>query len=1581
MKKLALIFWLLSGWAVAQNVGPVNLTGSQCITSVFATSQNLVITVTGTWSGILQPQVMAQFATNTAVTPIGLTSPTPNIRENGIYTINVTGPNQFQVCAQSISGTATVTFAAAAQTTVTGSISGTQCLSLNSYIPGLVLITISGSWSGAIQSYVSYNQPGTVNQIGVSSPQKTVIYNGTYTTYLTTPNVLQFCGATISGTATITMTSAEPANTNPFLASGDLSGTFNSQEVVGVLNNPLPSIAPGCLDWSGSAWVFITCGGSGSLPASAPFLATNGSSVGIAAPLQQGYQVTGSSSNLATAQPKPVYDVRDWGLACNGSTNDTAAMVSLRTAIGSSAATIAIPKDSTHAGPCELGGITIPASLDFSGGGSVGLIANPASPGQAALVQAAPGTAYTGNSCSVTFSSAPTAGNAILMELVYEFGSGTVPNTPTDSGNDAFNLLVESNLGFQSNSASWGAAYIAGGSASQTVTATLAGASTHGVCFAQEVSGLGTGIVVDASNFGYASGTTPYSGPMTATATVQSGDFVIAYGGQGTNNITCSSPTLTQPASTAGNVNGSCLQYENVSSAGSLTASQTISSTTTDYWVYSVVGVRPGASTLHVFGGIIDPDLHQIFFNATGASGAVSFFNNDALNRVYPEWWGASPSASGATNAPAIQAAIVGSFGNGGTAYNKTLDLGRGIYNINAETQWYNVTGNEASRFEVDCGSAGGINQQTSNLRIMDGQSVAYGRFDNCAWSSSATDSVATADLDIDWNGTTTPTALKPQFLDFYSNSFVGNSLRDVGFLLGKSGGAAQGSNVYCWDCEFNGFTGAGFQIGGNNTGRNVGRFYAQNAIENGLWGGDMQGNNLYGVAVYGGNVQIHDTSMENGFTTQALSGSGESASKVGYDLYCEGNQGPCIMDNVRSESRKLVACESCAVKNSYTINQAQSVTPGSGDPVNFIMQGSTVAWDGQYYQVTQDGTGGWGGVGTQAGPLTASSGSSTTLVDTNQTVAGSVTKGTFVSSETVTQASTGSTVTLLGIPSSIGTITGSVTSGTIGASDTMTQASTSVTCVAQNSPTGSASLTCNAFSGTPDGTHAWTDGTTSGVYTPNSTPTFSATSMLITAATGSPNGTNNWTGGTSGAVLAPTGAPTNQANWTSNAFVGMFATVTSGTNGGCYSLITANTATTITASAGWLTKYYGLLCSSPASASTFIVEPAWGSSSILYSCAAGSTSGACGENGIIVTNMGEDMIGSASGETGAVVTLDNVTAPGGKLFVSSRYSLLAQVDVTRPDWFNNTGANSGPDTNNQNTTDLDIVNVGQVYTSGGGAYYQNQTFGTNGAGDAVTLPLQRRVGTSAFVWGCAVAGGGPACKEVGIGGRSTPISGDNHLEIFAGGGSPVIFGPPAPFGTNIAGINNEFSCGRSSGSATGGTCQFLTSAAGSSGSSINSETVEMSIAPSGVTVNLGGQTVVNSPISLHGTCEGTLTSASSNAGAVDGLGGNVNNGACSGGGGAFVKWGTVITHACNLQNLYVNLGTGGLSSGDVAVTVQDGGTATNLTCTAGTGTVCHDTTSAHNFSASAGDMVWVKTVTVGAVETASDQSVSIDCQ
>src|SRR5579862_6228296 len=388
--------------------------------------------------------------------------------------------------------------------------------------------------------------------------------------------------------------------------------------------------------------------------------------------------------------------------------------------------------------------------------------------------------------------------------------------------------------------------------------------------------------------------------------------------------------------------------------------------------------LKPDNGVTVTLTGNVIAGRQQIFANALPGQGTIDFTGNVGVTEVYPEWWGASPTATAAVNTSALQAAEYGAFGtnrvngSGLNQWNKRLSL-CGMYGIGGEIQFYHVLG-----FEIrGCAKlASGITQTATNKRIIDGQSIAYGTIHDLTFATTASQTGPLVDID---NDHTHGADLSPQNITFNDVTFSGNNAgADVGVLIAKHGGNAQGDNVRCENCYFSGFSGAGWQVGGNNTGRNAGRFYAYNAIKEQIKGGDCQGNPLYCVAVYGGSVEVDGMSMENdtlGFGTQ-----------TGYDVYCEGPQDRCVVRNVRSESHKLAALGWGLIEHSRTLfqaNQWYSVSRGmsmAGAAMSvsaYPFSGTGQCGDGKYYQVTGAGT--LSGLGL----TTASSATSTTITVT----------------------------------------------------------------------------------------------------------------------------------------------------------------------------------------------------------------------------------------------------------------------------------------------------------------------------------------------------------------------------------------------------------------------------------------------------------------------------------------------------------------------------------------------------------------------------------------------------------------------
>src|SRR5215469_7923517 len=396
--------------------------------------------------------------------------------------------------------------------------------------------------------------------------------------------------------------------------------------------------------------------------------------------------------------------------------------------------------------------------------------------------------------------------------------------------------------------------------------------------------------------------------------------------------------------------------------------------------------IAPADGTATTISGYFTAPMSQIFCNATAGHGTIKFAPTDGsddggqtLVHVYPEWWGASGTATGAMNTPALQAAIIGAYGNNrtngtsATRFNRILHFST-LYSINAELRVYHMIG---FRWEGENQFGSGLRQQACGLRIIDGQSIAYGRFENLRFENGCGGKSGAALVDIDYNRSQ-GADLSPQNITFDDDFFAGNGLTDVGVLIAKSGGGAQGDNIRCYNCYFSGFTGAAWQIGGNNTGRNAGRFYAQNAIKEQIIGGDIQGCPLYGVAVYGGSVEVNGTTMENdslGMATQ-----------TGFDVYCEAPQDRCILRSVRSESHKLAAGSPILIEHSRTIFQApqwystnsgQSLS-GTSWPVGSLFSGTGQGGNGKYYQIKTQGK--FGGLGLTV----ATGGNSTSITNSN---------------------------------------------------------------------------------------------------------------------------------------------------------------------------------------------------------------------------------------------------------------------------------------------------------------------------------------------------------------------------------------------------------------------------------------------------------------------------------------------------------------------------------------------------------------------------------------------------------------------
>jgi hypothetical protein len=683
--------------------------------------------------------------------------------------------------------------------------------------------------------------------------------------------------------------------------------------------------------------------------------------------------------------------------------------------------------------------------------------------------------------------------------------------------------------------------------------------------------------------------------------------------------------------------------------------------------------------------GSISKTMRQIFYNALAGQGSIDFTGNYALEAVYPEWWGASPSATAATNTPALQAAIYGAFGNNRTntsrfaKYNREFHLS-GRYDINDELRTYHMIG---FLWTGQGRLSSGINQTATNRRIIDGQSVAYGTFQDISFSTSASQTVPLIDLDYDG---TQGADLAVQNITFQDVVWEGNGLGQIGPLIAKTSGA-QGDNIRFYNNYLAGFTQSCAQIGGNNTGLNAGRFYAQNALQILFEGGDIQACPQYGIASYGGSVIVKDMTFEDDVTN--------TGAQTGFDVYCEAPQTACVMENVRSESIRLMAGGNIRISNSntqwkpqqwYNPNGPQSLA-GTVGTVNELISGTGPGGDGRYYKVTVGGT--FGGLGITS----ATSGSGTTIVNSG-------------------------------------------------------------------------------------------------------------------------------------------------ASWTTSAFVGYQATIYGGTGQGQTCVITANTGTTITCSAGWKTNYVLARVVDPDATSTFVVEPNWGTQ---------TTSGT-----VTFALLEFNTIEGNYATTGSAVLRD-VSVPGGRVLSLGDFKNLV---VSRSDWMQ---ANLHPLEFDAIPNRYDNIIVVRPGSSILGHHLLKWSFPRNGL-TGYSNWSQMQMGAEPIVWSVG-KNGGEAANDIWIGGRSDPESGRSASRTVLEYGG--ILGRATPFGTDENGTDTDIQGGLATGAGTPGSIEFWLGSSGSMGSTITGGAPVWKITPPGnLVATLGRGQHINTKAAgndFDGTCTASL--------------------------------------------------------------------------------------------------------------------------
>ena len=371
--------------------------------------------------------------------------------------------------------------------------------------------------------------------------------------------------------------------------------------------------------------------------------------------------------------------------------------------------------------------------------------------------------------------------------------------------------------------------------------------------------------------------------------------------------------------------------------------------------------------------GAIEAPRQQIFFNALPGQGTIDFTGNPVLDKVVPEWWGASPTASADVNTPAIQAAIYGSFGCGPVVkcrfngsnlqqWNKPLEFGNGFYKISGELKLYHVI-NFVIRGQGRLTS--GLEQTASNQRILDGQSDAYGYIENIAFSSTATQDQSHCLIDLGYSGSA-GSDMRPQFIKFHSITYSGNAVSSCGLVIAKEGGGAQGNNINVDEFLCVNFTVACIQVGSRSA-------EAFNAIQLAFTHFDCQGNFRYCINTNGASgVTITDGTTEDDNTP------GHFGLQTGYDFYLYAEQeAPAYIARIRTEDVHVLSGWAIVdnisagwLALSWDTNNLAGTNAYSGE----LIGEDSVSGNGKYYVVTQAGK--WGGLGTTR----ATRGSSSTI-------------------------------------------------------------------------------------------------------------------------------------------------------------------------------------------------------------------------------------------------------------------------------------------------------------------------------------------------------------------------------------------------------------------------------------------------------------------------------------------------------------------------------------------------------------------------------------------------------------------------
>ena len=160
MRKTLLLFTLLCAAVLARAQTAVpngTITGTQCFGIDVSGMGTVGIQVTGSWSGTIQPEVSiaGQAPQNTSVYPTGSSTSQSTIIANNVYqTVSISGANYFQVCGNTVTGTANIYLKPAPQSAGAGR--GVGGGSLPSGTQSQALINQNGSTTYATGGGVIY---------------------------------------------------------------------------------------------------------------------------------------------------------------------------------------------------------------------------------------------------------------------------------------------------------------------------------------------------------------------------------------------------------------------------------------------------------------------------------------------------------------------------------------------------------------------------------------------------------------------------------------------------------------------------------------------------------------------------------------------------------------------------------------------------------------------------------------------------------------------------------------------------------------------------------------------------------------------------------------------------------------------------------------------------------------------------------------------------------------------------------------------------------------------------------------------------------------------------------------------------------------------------------------------------------------------------------------------------------------------------------------------------------------------------------------------------------------------------------